>query len=36
MPIGPARMPLLDHLGELRMRFVRILVCLAVAMCIFY
>ena len=24
MPIGPARMPLMDHLGELRMRIVRI------------
>lgn len=29
-------MPLLDHLGELRMRLVRILVCLAVAVCVFY
>ncbi len=36
MPIGPARMPLFDHLGELRMRLVRIVVCLAVAICIFY
>ncbi|MCH4185186.1 MAG: twin-arginine translocase subunit TatC [Eggerthellaceae bacterium] len=36
MPIGPARMPLLDHLGELRMRLVRIAVCLVIAMCIFY
>ena len=36
MPIGPARMPLFDHLGELRMRFVRIVACLAVALCIFY
>lgn len=36
MPIGPARMPLFDHLGELRMRLVRILVCLAVAVCVFY
>ena len=36
MPIGPARMPLFDHLGELRMRLVRIMVCLAIAMCIFY
>ena len=24
MPIGPARMPLMEHLGELRMRLVRI------------
>lgn len=36
MPIGPARMPLLDHLGELRMRLVRIVVCLAVAAIILY
>ncbi len=36
MPIGPARMPLMDHLGELRMRIVRIVVCLAVAVCVFY
>ena len=36
MPIGPARMPLLDHLGELRMRLVRIVVVLLVSICIFY
>lgn len=36
MPIGPARMPLFDHLSELRMRIVRIVVCLAVAVCVFY
>ena len=36
MPIGPARMPLLDHLGELRMRLVRIVVVLIVAVCVFY
>lgn len=36
MPIGPARMPLMDHLGELRMRLVRILVCFVVAACVFY
>lgn len=36
MPIGPARMPLFDHLGELRMRLVRIIACLAVAVCVFY
>lgn len=36
MPIGPARMPLFDHLGELRMRLVRIVACLAVAVCVFY
>lgn len=36
MPIGPARMPLLDHLGELRMRVVRIVVALFLGACIFY
>lgn len=36
MPIGPARMPLMEHLGELRMRLVRIVVVLLVAVCIFY
>ncbi len=36
MPIGPARMPLLDHLSELRMRVVRIVVCLAVAVVVLY
>lgn len=36
MAIGPARMPLFDHLGELRMRLVRIAVCLLIAMCVFY
>lgn len=36
MPIGPARMPLFDHLGELRMRLVRIVACLAVAVIVFY
>ena len=36
MPIGPARMPLFDHLGELRMRLVRIVVSLFIAMCVFY
>lgn len=36
MPIGPARMSLLDHLGELRMRLVRIVVCLIIAACVFY
>lgn len=36
MPIGPARMSLMDHLGELRMRLVRIVVCLLVAACVFY
>ena len=36
MPIGPARMPLLEHLGELRMRLVRIVAFLGVAVCIFY
>lgn len=36
MPIGPARMSLMEHLGELRMRIVRIIVCLIVAMLVFY
>ena len=36
MPIGPARMPLFDHLGELRMRLVRIVACLAIAVVVFY
>ena len=36
MPIGPARMPLFDHLGELRMRLVRIVVCMLIAMIVFY
>lgn len=36
MPIGPARMPLMDHLGELRMRIVRIVVALLVAVFVFY
>ena len=36
MPIGPARMPLFDHLSELRMRLVRIVACLAVAVIVFY
>ena len=36
MPVGPARMPLFDHLGELRMRLVRIIACLAIAVVMFY
>jgi len=36
MPIGPARMPLMEHLGELRMRLVRIAVVLIVAIVVFY
>ena len=36
MPVGPARMPLFDHLGELRMRLVRIIACLAVAVVVLY
>lgn len=36
MPIGPARMSLMEHLGELRMRLVRIVVCLIVATLVFY
>ena len=36
MPIGPARMSLMEHLGELRMRLVRIVVVLLVACIVFY
>ena len=36
MPIGPARMSLMEHLGELRMRLVRIIVCLIIAIVVFY
>ncbi len=36
MPIGPARMPLMDHLGELRMRLVRIVVCVVAAILVLY
>lgn len=36
MPIGPARMPILDHLGEMRMRLIRILACMGIAICVFY
>lgn len=36
MPIGPARMSLMEHLGELRMRVVRIVVVLLIACLIFY
>ena len=36
MPIGPARMPLLDHLGELRRRITIILVCLLIAVFALY
>lgn len=36
MPIGPARMSLLEHLGEFRMRLVRVVVCLLIATLFFY
>ena len=36
MPIGPARMPLLDHLGELRRRLVIIVVCVIIALVLLY
>ena len=36
MPIGPARMPIMEHLGELRMRLTRIVVSLIISMCVFY
>ncbi len=36
MPIGPARMPLLEHLSELRMRVVRMVVVVFVFVIIYY
>lgn len=36
MPIGPAKMSIFDHLSELRLRLVRIIVCLIVAIVVFY
>ena len=36
MAIGPARMSLLEHLGELRMRLVRIVAVMVVAISVFY
>lgn len=36
MPIGPARMPIMDHIGELRRRIVIILVALAITACFAY
>ena len=36
MPIGPARMPLLDHLGELRRRLTIIVVSVLVATVVMY
>lgn len=36
MAIGAARMPLFDHLGELRMRLVRIVACIVVGVVVFY
>ena len=36
MAIDEKRMPFMDHLAELRMRIVRILVCVFVAVCVFY
>lgn len=36
MPIGPARMPLMDHLGELRRRLVIIVVCFLISVCVLY
>ena len=36
MPIGPARMPLREHLGELRMRLIRVVVVMLVAAIVFY
>ncbi len=36
MPIGPARMPLREHLGELRLRLVRVVVVMLIAAIVFY
>ncbi len=36
MPIGPARMPLMDHLGELRRRLMIIVVSVVIAACVMY
>ena len=36
MPVGPARMPLLDHLGELRRRLTIVIVTIIVATVVFY
>ena len=36
MPIGPARMPFVEHLAELRRRILWILVSLLVGTCVFY
>ena len=36
MAIGPAQMSIMDHLSELRLRLVRIVVCLLVAIVVFY
>jgi len=36
MPIGPARMPLMDHLGELRRRLTIIVVSLAITAVVLY
>ena len=36
MPIGPARMPLMDHLGELRRRLAIVVVSLLVTSVVVY
>ena len=36
MPVGPARMPLLDHLSELRRRLTIIIVCVLITTCVVY
>lgn len=36
MPVGPARMPLLDHLGELRRRLTIVIVSIIIATVVFY
>lgn len=36
MPVGPAKMSVMEHLSELRLRLVRIVVCLLIAILVFY
>lgn len=36
MPVGPARMPLLDHLSELRRRLTIIVMCVLVTTLVIY
>ena len=36
MAIGPAKMPLMDHFGELRVRLIRIVVTIVACILVFY